>query len=96
MRRPVPVLVACTLILLVAAIMVAIFRSFCLDRIPEMKQMGFGLAVAVLFDATLIRVTLVPAFIENHRELELVDPTPPGPAATRTPARMSSRTRFTT
>lgn len=47
MRRPVPVLVACTLILLVAAIMVAIFRSFCLDRIPEMKQMGFGLAVAV-------------------------------------------------
>ena len=58
MRRPVPSLVACTLILLVAAIMVAIFGSFCLDRIPQMTQMGFGLAVAVLLDATLIRVTL--------------------------------------
>lgn len=65
MRRSVPFLVACTLILLVAAIMVvAICGSFCPDRIPEMKQMGFGLAVAVLLDATLIRVTLVPAFMK--------------------------------
>jgi RND superfamily putative drug exporter len=47
-----------------AAIMVAILGSFCLNRIPEMKQMGFGLAVAVLLDATLVRATLVPAFMK--------------------------------
>ena len=47
-----------------AAIMSAIFGSFRRNTIPEMKQMGFGLAVAVLLDATLIRVTLVPAFMK--------------------------------
>jgi RND superfamily putative drug exporter len=28
-----------------------------------MKQMGFGLAVAVLIDATIVRAMLVPAFM---------------------------------
>jgi RND superfamily putative drug exporter len=46
-----------------ATIMVAIFASFLLVVIPEMKQMGFGLAVAVLIDATLVRAMLVPAFM---------------------------------
>lgn len=46
-----------------AAIMVAIFSSFVLTSIPEMKQMGFGLAVAVLIDATIVRAALVPAFM---------------------------------
>jgi putative drug exporter of the RND superfamily len=46
-----------------AAIMVAIFASFVLTRIPEMKQMGFGLAAAVLIDATIVRAALVPAFM---------------------------------
>ena len=32
--------------------------------IPEMKQMGFGLAVAVLLDATIIRSVLVPASMQ--------------------------------
>ncbi|MEA2167271.1 MAG: putative drug exporter of the superfamily [Solirubrobacteraceae bacterium] len=46
-----------------ALIMVAIFGSSMLSTIPEMKQLGFGLAAAVLIDATLIRATLVPAFM---------------------------------
>jgi RND superfamily putative drug exporter len=46
-----------------ATIMVAIFASFLLVAIPEMKQMGFGLAVAVLIDATIVRAMLVPAFM---------------------------------
>src|SRR5690606_22007493 len=44
-----------------ALIMVAVFSAFALGRLPEMQQMGFGLAVAVLLDATLIRTVLVPA-----------------------------------
>jgi RND superfamily putative drug exporter len=47
-----------------AAIMIAIFSSFILTRIPEVKQMGFGLAVAVLIDATIVRAALVPAFMK--------------------------------
>lgn len=46
-----------------ALIMVAIFASFLLTSIPEMKQMGFGLAAAVLIDATIVRAALVPAFM---------------------------------
>lgn len=46
-----------------ATIMVVIFASFLLVVIPEMKQMGFGLAIAVLVDATLVRAMLVPAFM---------------------------------
>ncbi|MHB8693450.1 MAG: MMPL family transporter [Solirubrobacteraceae bacterium] len=46
-----------------ATIMVAIFGSFLLVVIPEMKQMGFGLAVSVLIDATIVRAMLVPAFM---------------------------------
>jgi RND superfamily putative drug exporter len=46
-----------------ATIMVAIFASFLLTSIPEMKQLGFGLAVAVLIDATIVRAMLVPAFM---------------------------------
>jgi RND superfamily putative drug exporter len=46
-----------------ATIMMAIFASFLLVVIPEMKQLGFGLAVSVLIDATLVRAMLVPAFM---------------------------------
>jgi RND superfamily putative drug exporter len=34
-----------------------------LSTIPEMKQLGFGLAAAVLIDATIVRAILVPAFM---------------------------------
>ena len=44
-----------------AAIMVGIFGTFALGRQIELQQMGLGLAVAVLIDATVIRSVLLPA-----------------------------------
>jgi RND superfamily putative drug exporter len=44
-----------------ALIMVAVFGGFALGDMVMFQQMGFGLAVAVLVDATLIRSVLVPA-----------------------------------
>ncbi|MFN8200334.1 MAG: MMPL family transporter [Nakamurella multipartita] len=44
-----------------AAIMVAVFVGFGLDADPVVKMMGVGMAVAVLIDATVVRMVLVPA-----------------------------------
>jgi RND superfamily putative drug exporter len=44
-----------------ALIMVAVFSGFAAGRMVELQQMGFGLAVAVLVDATIVRTVLVPA-----------------------------------
>ncbi|MGH2941496.1 MAG: MMPL family transporter [Solirubrobacteraceae bacterium] len=44
-----------------AAVMVAVFAVFATLRAVEFKQMGVGLAVAVLVDATLVRAVLLPA-----------------------------------
>jgi RND superfamily putative drug exporter len=44
-----------------ALIMVAVFGGFATGRLVSFQQMGFGLAVAVLIDATIIRSVLVPA-----------------------------------
>jgi len=44
-----------------AIIMVAVFGLFATLRLIDIKQMGFGLAVAVLIDATVIRAVLLPA-----------------------------------
>ena len=44
-----------------AAIMVAVFAGFAAGRLTSFQQMGFGLAVAVLLDATIVRSVLVPA-----------------------------------
>jgi RND superfamily putative drug exporter len=44
-----------------AAVMVAVFAIFASLRTLDIKQMGIGLAVAVLVDATLIRGVLLPA-----------------------------------
>jgi len=44
-----------------AVIMVAVFSGFAAGRLVSFQQMGFGLAVAVLFDATIVRTILVPA-----------------------------------
>jgi RND superfamily putative drug exporter len=41
--------------------MVAVFSGFAAGKLPALQQMGFGLAVAVLIDATLVRSVLVPA-----------------------------------
>jgi RND superfamily putative drug exporter len=47
-----------------AAIMVAVFGSFALGDILDVKVIGVGLAAAVLVDATLVRCVLVPATME--------------------------------
>jgi RND superfamily putative drug exporter len=47
-----------------AAIMVVVFGSFMFEDIREIKLFGLGLALAVLLDATLVRMLLVPATME--------------------------------
>ena len=44
-----------------AAIMVAVFVGFALDPDVTVKTLGVGMAVAVLIDATVVRMVLVPA-----------------------------------
>ncbi len=44
-----------------ALIMVAVFGGFALGDMAEFSQMGFGLAAAVIIDATLVRSIIVPA-----------------------------------
>jgi RND superfamily putative drug exporter len=44
-----------------AAIMVTVFGAFAFARMLPIKELGFGLAAAVLLDATIIRVVMVPA-----------------------------------
>jgi RND superfamily putative drug exporter len=44
-----------------ALIMVAVFGGFAAGNLVAFQQMGFGLAVAVLIDATIVRSVLVPA-----------------------------------
>jgi RND superfamily putative drug exporter len=44
-----------------AAIMVAVFVGFALDPDVTVKMTGVGMAAAVLIDATLVRLVLVPA-----------------------------------
>ena len=47
-----------------AAIMVFVFGAFILGSDREIKLFGFGLAIAILLDATIVRLVLVPATME--------------------------------
>jgi RND superfamily putative drug exporter len=47
-----------------AAIMVFVFGSFILENDRVVKLMGTGLATAILLDATIVRLLLVPATME--------------------------------
>ncbi len=47
-----------------AIVMVAVFSMFALSSELQMKQMGIGLAAAVLIDATIIRGVLLPAVMK--------------------------------
>ena len=44
-----------------AIIMVVVFTGFASGRLGPLQQMGFGLAVAVFIDATIVRTFLVPS-----------------------------------
>ena len=52
-----------------ALIMVAVFSGFAAGRLIPLQQFGFGLAVAVLVDATIVRTVLVPSTMQllGHR-----------------------------
>lgn len=70
-----------------AAVMVAVFASFSLAGSPALKELGVGLGVAILLDATLVRLVIVPAamrllgrwnwWLPGARS---ATPTPPRPA----------------
>ena len=47
-----------------ALIMIAVFASFVANANPTVKLIGFGMAVAVLIDSTIVRMILVPAAME--------------------------------
>jgi RND superfamily putative drug exporter len=46
-----------------AAIMIVVFSSFVLSTDPTVKMLAVGMAVAVLIDATVVRMVLVPAIM---------------------------------
>jgi putative drug exporter of the RND superfamily len=46
-----------------AAVMVAVFGIFATLGMMEMKQMGVGLAAAILIDATIVRVVMLPSIL---------------------------------
>lgn len=46
-----------------AAIMAAVFISFAIAPIATVSQMGVGLTVAILLDATVVRIVLLPALM---------------------------------
>mgnify|MGYP003382211939 CR=1 FL=1 len=47
-----------------ALIMVCVFGSFVLGDERSLKMLGFGMAIAVFIDATIVRMVLVPATME--------------------------------
>jgi putative drug exporter of the RND superfamily len=61
---PTPSTATTRVITAAAAIMVVVFGSFVLEDDRVLTMFGMGMAVAVLLDATLIRMLLVPATIE--------------------------------
>jgi RND superfamily putative drug exporter len=44
-----------------AMVMVAVFSVFAILPFLDLKEMGIGLAIAVLIDATIVRALLLPA-----------------------------------
>jgi RND superfamily putative drug exporter len=46
-----------------ALIMVAAFSGFLAGHVPGLRQLGLGLALAVLLDATIVRALLVPSLM---------------------------------
>jgi uncharacterized membrane protein YdfJ with MMPL/SSD domain len=46
-----------------AVVMVAAFSGFMAGRVVGLQEFGLGLAVAILFDATIVRILLVPSLM---------------------------------
>jgi RND superfamily putative drug exporter len=76
-----------------AAIMAAVFASFAIAPVATVSQMGLGLTVAILLDATVVRIVLLPALMlligdrvwRTPTWLERVLPGSAGPAPATVP-----------
>ena len=44
-----------------AAIVIVVFSSFATGQLVAFQEMGFGIAVALALDATLVRLLVIPA-----------------------------------
>jgi uncharacterized membrane protein YdfJ with MMPL/SSD domain len=66
-----------------ALVMVAVFFAFVVAGAPSLKELGTGLGVAILLDATIVRLLIVPAAMRLLGEWNWWMP---GPLARRTPA----------
>jgi RND superfamily putative drug exporter len=44
-----------------AAIIIVVFSGFAMGQLVSFQQMGFGIAIALALDATLVRLVLIPA-----------------------------------
>ena len=51
-----------------ALVMVAVFFAFVVAGAPSLKELGTGLGVAILLDATLVRLLIVPAAMRLARQ----------------------------
>jgi len=47
-----------------AAILIAVTAPFALGDVVGVKQLGIGIAAAILIDATIVRMVLVPALMK--------------------------------
>lgn len=59
-----------------AALIVVVFAGFAAGEVLAIKQLGVGLAIAVIVDATLVRTLLVPATMKLLGELNWWAPAP--------------------
>ena len=66
-----------------ALIIVVVFAGFARGELVMFQQMGFGVAVALLLDATIIRSVVLPSIAEPARREKLV----PAAVARVAPAR---------
>ena len=73
-----------------ALVMVGAFGIFATLPFLDFKEMGIGLAAAVLIDATIVRAVLLPAIDEAARRVELV-PAAVAPVAAEARARRRAR-----
>ncbi len=74
-----------------AAVMVCVFGAFALGSSRSLKMFGLGLAVAVLLDATIVRLVLVPATMELLGDRNWWLPRLAGPAAAHRHGRARAR-----
>lgn len=77
-----------------AVVMVSVFAIFASLSMVEMKQIGVGLSTAVLIDATLIRLVMLPAalaLVSRSRTRPAPPPSSPEPHESRSVLRPAAR-----